>query len=139
MPRGGYREGAGRKPTGRKHVSYYVTESEDKMMRAYLKELRSPNKSTDLACAEPHDAEGTQYRQIYVKELINKFPEFKDMIEGLNRTIAYTRSEKFLNDPHRQARLQKLNDILSDPNDDYWENELLEEQFENALKPTSED
>ena len=37
---GGYREGAGRKPTGRKIARIYVTDEEEKKLREYLKEIR---------------------------------------------------------------------------------------------------
>lgn len=38
---GGAREGAGRKPTGRKKKIYYVTDDEDAKLREYLQELRN--------------------------------------------------------------------------------------------------
>lgn len=37
---GGYRPGAGRKPTGRKRKAYYVTDTEDIQLRKYLDQLR---------------------------------------------------------------------------------------------------
>jgi hypothetical protein len=37
---GGYREGSGRKPTGRKLARIYVTEEEEQKLREYLEELR---------------------------------------------------------------------------------------------------
>lgn len=37
---GGYREGAGRKPTGRKLVRIYATEEEEQLLRNYLNEIR---------------------------------------------------------------------------------------------------
>ena len=37
---GGAREGAGRKPTGRKKKIYYVTDDEDAKLREYLQEIR---------------------------------------------------------------------------------------------------
>jgi len=38
---GGAREGAGRKPTGRKKKVYYVTDEEDVQIREYLQKLRN--------------------------------------------------------------------------------------------------
>lgn len=38
---GGRREGAGRKPTGRKKKIYYVTDDENAKLREYLQELRN--------------------------------------------------------------------------------------------------
>jgi len=38
---GGYREGAGRKPTGRRIARIYVTEEEEKKLREYLDKLRN--------------------------------------------------------------------------------------------------
>jgi hypothetical protein len=37
---GGQREGAGRKPTGRKKKNYYVTDEEDILIREYIEKLR---------------------------------------------------------------------------------------------------
>lgn len=39
---GGAREGAGRKPTGRKKKTFYVTDEEYESLQKYLKELRKP-------------------------------------------------------------------------------------------------
>lgn len=39
--RGGKRQGAGRKPTGRKAVMFYITEQEKSEIREYLKKLRA--------------------------------------------------------------------------------------------------
>ena len=41
---GGYREGAGRKPTGRKAQSFYITDTEYQQLKEYLKNLRSGSK-----------------------------------------------------------------------------------------------
>ena len=41
---GGPREGAGRKPTGRKKHTYYVTEAEDAKLREYLQQSRKQSK-----------------------------------------------------------------------------------------------
>lgn len=41
---GGRREGAGRKPTGRKKHTYYVTEAEDAKLREYLQQSRKQSK-----------------------------------------------------------------------------------------------
>jgi hypothetical protein len=38
--RGGYRPGAGRKPTGRKKKNYYVTDEENIKVRQLIKSLR---------------------------------------------------------------------------------------------------
>lgn len=38
---GGYRDGAGRKPTGRKLARIYVTEEEEKKLRDYLEKIRN--------------------------------------------------------------------------------------------------
>ncbi|MFZ5352761.1 MAG: hypothetical protein ACOZCL_08560 [Bacillota bacterium] len=40
---GGYREGAGRKPTGRKKQQFYITDEENALLRAYLEEIRKPS------------------------------------------------------------------------------------------------
>lgn len=40
---GGYREGAGRKPTGRKKHQYYVTDSENEQIRQLIDRLRKPS------------------------------------------------------------------------------------------------
>jgi hypothetical protein len=42
---GGKRKGAGRPTTGRKTKTFYITEEEDKKLRAYLKELRVQRKA----------------------------------------------------------------------------------------------
>lgn len=39
---GGQREGAGRKPTGRKKKNYYVTDEEDQKIRELIEQLRKP-------------------------------------------------------------------------------------------------
>lgn len=38
---GGKREGAGRKPSGKKLIRLYVTEDEEKKLREYLEKLRN--------------------------------------------------------------------------------------------------
>lgn len=38
---GGFREGAGRKPSGKKAVAFYITEDEKEKLKAYLDKLRS--------------------------------------------------------------------------------------------------
>ena len=40
---GGYREGAGRKPTGRKRKYFYITDEEYEKMREFLESLRPGN------------------------------------------------------------------------------------------------
>ena len=42
---GGSRPGAGRKPTGRKKQTFYITNKENELLRKYLEELRNPAKS----------------------------------------------------------------------------------------------
>ncbi len=37
---GGVRQGAGRKPTGRKRQSFYITDKENELLRKYLNKLR---------------------------------------------------------------------------------------------------
>ena len=39
---GGSRPGAGRKPTGRKKQTFYITNKENELLRKYLEELRNP-------------------------------------------------------------------------------------------------
>jgi len=39
---GGSRPGAGRKPTGRKKQTFYITDEENELLRKCLKELRNP-------------------------------------------------------------------------------------------------
>jgi len=39
---GGSRPGAGRKPTGRKKQTFYITNKENELLREYLEELRNP-------------------------------------------------------------------------------------------------
>lgn len=41
---GGSRPGAGRKPTGRKKQTFYITDKENELLRKYLEELRNPAK-----------------------------------------------------------------------------------------------
>jgi hypothetical protein len=41
---GGFREGAGRKSTGRKKQNFYITDEENEKLRKYLEELRNPAK-----------------------------------------------------------------------------------------------
>jgi hypothetical protein len=41
---GGAREGAGRKSTGRKKKTFYITDEEYKSLQKYLEELRNPDK-----------------------------------------------------------------------------------------------
>jgi len=41
---GGSRPGAGRKPTGRKKQTFYITDEENELLRKYLEELRNPAK-----------------------------------------------------------------------------------------------
>lgn len=41
---GGPREGAGRKPTGRKKQSFYITDEEHEKLRKLLEQLRNPAK-----------------------------------------------------------------------------------------------
>ena len=41
---GGVREGAGRKPTGRKPKNFYITDEEYQALTKYLEELRNPGK-----------------------------------------------------------------------------------------------
>lgn len=40
MARGGKREGAGRKPTGRKKHRYYATDEENTKIKQFIEELR---------------------------------------------------------------------------------------------------
>jgi hypothetical protein len=40
---GGYRDGAGRKPTGRKRLQFYVTDAEAEQLKQCLISLRKPS------------------------------------------------------------------------------------------------
>lgn len=40
---GGKRNGAGRRPTGRKRRSYFATDAEDIKIKQFIKQLRNPS------------------------------------------------------------------------------------------------
>lgn len=52
--RGGFREGSGRKPSGRRKVNFYITVQEEKYLREKLDELRQIKGGTENV-AEKND------------------------------------------------------------------------------------
>ena len=56
--RGGKREGAGRKPSGKKKRNYYVTDREHEEIKKLIEQIREDKKMICQACYEEEAEEG---------------------------------------------------------------------------------